>query len=70
MFGCFKKSVASITASLTSMVNELEAHAQAMREEQQRHLDAAAKFHAKAELAELEVAAAARVKDKLASLFA
>lgn len=66
LFG--SKTVASITASLSVMVEELRAHAAGKLEEMEKHLASIVKFQALHDDANVEVVKARSAADKIAGL--
>jgi hypothetical protein len=65
----YKRSVASITASLSSMVKDLEDHAETKMAEVAKHADAAKTYQDLAQAASDEVAKAKAASLKIAALF-
>lgn len=65
----YGQTVASITASLSSMVKNLEAHAEAKLAEAEQHNSVVAKFHALEAEARDEITKAKAAAAKIAALF-
>jgi hypothetical protein len=63
------RTVASITASLASMVKDLEAHAEAKIAEAQSHAIQVTHFTGLQEAAHVEIAKAKQAAGKIAALF-
>jgi uncharacterized protein with PhoU and TrkA domain len=65
----YSRTVASITASLSSMVKDLEAHAEAKLLEAEQHNNAINEIQTLYELASSEVTKAKAAATKIAALF-